>query len=118
MSTGDEILLVKRANDPCQGMLDLPGGFVEKKETAEQGLLRELNEELGDYLCSFTNRYEYENVLYNTLDLFFVIRLDQKPVINVNDDVSDFLWVQVTSIDLDKFAFDSIRSAIHVYRTS
>ncbi|MBN1945434.1 MAG: NUDIX domain-containing protein [Bradymonadales bacterium] len=42
-----EVLLVKRKNDPYQGMWCLPIGFAELKETIAQAALRELREETG-----------------------------------------------------------------------
>ena len=41
----DSILLVKRAADPGKGLWGLPGGFIEKGETLEEGATRELLEE-------------------------------------------------------------------------
>ena len=41
----DKILLVKRATDPGKGEWGLPGGFIERGETAVEGALRELFEE-------------------------------------------------------------------------
>ena len=42
---GDEILLVKRAVEPEKGKWSLPGGFLELRETLEEGAIRELKEE-------------------------------------------------------------------------
>lgn len=50
-STMDEkvlkILLIKRGEEPFKGMYALPGGFLEKNETAEEAVSRELAEEAG-----------------------------------------------------------------------
>lgn len=125
ISIDRDILLVRRAREPQQGMLDLPGGFVEADETAEQGLLRELAEELGcafsdpgRYLCNYTNRYEYAGVVYNTLDIFFHMPLTNRPSINVNDDVSGFEWRRLTEVDTNEIAFDSIKQAIQHFRNA
>jgi 8-oxo-dGTP diphosphatase len=44
---GLQILLIKRKNEPFQGMWALPGGFMEMDETLEQTAVRELEEETG-----------------------------------------------------------------------
>jgi 8-oxo-dGTP diphosphatase len=44
-----EILLVRRAIEPCLGEWSLPGGFVEIDETTEEAAVREMHEETG--LC-------------------------------------------------------------------
>lgn len=43
----DKIVICKRAIDPCRGMWNLPAGFMENGERAEDGALRELKEETG-----------------------------------------------------------------------
>ncbi|MFA5877515.1 MAG: NUDIX hydrolase [Candidatus Paceibacterota bacterium] len=41
----DQLLLIRRKNEPFQGQYALPGGFVEIGETVEQAARRELQEE-------------------------------------------------------------------------
>lgn len=41
------ILLIERGNDPYKGYWAFPGGFLNMDENAEQGALRELEEETG-----------------------------------------------------------------------
>ena len=43
----NELLVVKRGKEPAKGTLDLPGGFVDMDETAEEGMTREIREETG-----------------------------------------------------------------------
>ena len=62
-----EILVERRKNEPAKGTLDLPGGFAEPGETAEEGVRREVHEETNltvleaEYLfydvILFGNRY-------------------------------------------------------------
>lgn len=44
---GGKILLCHRSADPFKGRWDLPGGFLEEQESAEDGMKREMREELG-----------------------------------------------------------------------
>lgn len=119
-----QVLLVERATEPDKGMLDLPGGFVDPGETLEQALVRELQEELnlqlevgdcGDYLCSSVNEYPYRGVLYHSLDLFFLLRLEQQPVIKPADDVGGYRWFEPEEVPFEAVAFRSVRDALQCF---
>lgn len=44
---GDEIVLVKRENEPEKGLWSIPGGLLELGETLQNGAKRETKEETG-----------------------------------------------------------------------
>jgi ADP-ribose pyrophosphatase YjhB (NUDIX family) len=80
----DKILFAVRNVDPDKGKLDLPGGFIDPEETAEEAACREIEEELGlkisrdglQYVTTAPNHYLYKNVAYRTLDIFYEYKLD------------------------------------------
>ncbi|MEM9887000.1 MAG: NUDIX hydrolase [Bacteroidota bacterium] len=41
----DQVLLCKRAIEPCKGLWNVPAGYLENGETAEEGAMREVWEE-------------------------------------------------------------------------
>lgn len=43
----DQVLLARRAEEPCRGMWGLPSGYVEYEETLEEAAIREGQEELS-----------------------------------------------------------------------
>ena len=43
----DQVLLIRRGRAPGKGLLALPGGFLEQRETTYQSAVRELQEETG-----------------------------------------------------------------------
>lgn len=47
LNENDEILLIKRKNEPFKDLWALPGGFVEYGEKVEDAVLREIKEETG-----------------------------------------------------------------------
>ena len=44
---GDRILVIRRANQPSQGLWSVPGGMVELEETIQETAKREIREECG-----------------------------------------------------------------------
>lgn len=117
----DNILLTVRNQNPGKDMLDLPGGFVDIGETAEQAVRREIKEELGlnvqtmNYLGSYPNEYVYSGLTVHTLDLAFECTVAHYEKIMVADDVSDYVFVSKKEMDLEKIAFNSIQKIIKDY---
>lgn len=115
------LLITKRAKEPKKGMLDLPGGFVNPLESAEDALKREIMEELGvaiseaNYLCSFPNRYVYSGLTYFTTDLAFICKIEDMSIIKPADDVEDVYFMSAGKIDVEEIAFESIRNIISCY---
>lgn len=112
----DEILFTKRNQEPKKGKLDLAGGFVDPKESAEETCVRELFEEMKikvdisqlKYLASLPNVYEYKNINYNTLDLFYEYEVSEKFEVDLEiSEISETVWLKKTEIKLEEIAFDS-----------
>lgn len=121
----DEILLTRRNQEPKKGKLDLAGGFVDPKESAEQTCVRELFEEMKiqvdisqlKYLASLPNVYEYKNIVYNTLDLFYEYEVEEKFEADLElSEISDTAWLTIDDINPSEIAFDSQRIFLEKYR--
>jgi NAD+ diphosphatase len=114
----DELLVATRSRNPGIGMWDLPGGFVDPNESLEEAVVRELYEELAitvtnaKYIFSNSNTYLYKDVEYKTCDAFFVVELDEKPIVQAQDDVAAVEWVKLADVDIQRFAFESAKKAV------
>lgn len=114
---GGRLLLCERAEDPGKGLLDIPGGFIEFNETIEDGLRREIAEELHlevtrlRYLTSAPNDYVYAGVPYKTADTFFVCEAVSPEALQAADDVAAVRWLFPQAVDDGQFAFASARQA-------
>lgn len=118
---GDDICFLVRNREPKKGFLDLPGGFIEYGETAENGIIREVNEEIGlvlesediKYIGSEPNQYEYNGVNYHTCDIFFSAELNNDRVeVSDLDEISKVVWVNRNKIDYSLIAFESVREIL------
>jgi len=118
----EEILLCRRSYDPYKGTLDLPGGFVDLNESAEEALRREIEEEIGAgittmrYFCSYPNFYPYSGFEVQTLDIFFLCRLHPDSALTPKDDVSDIYFIPIDKVDVDEIKFSSIRKAVELVK--
>lgn len=112
----DEIYLTRRNRDPKKGKLDLAGGFTDPKESAEETCKRELFEELQldvdmsnlKYITSLPNVYQYKEIDYNTIDLFYEYSVSEKFEVNLElSEISEAVWIPLKELDLEDIAFDS-----------
>lgn len=116
-----DILLAVRGRDPFKGAFDLPGGFVDIGERAEEALIREVKEELNldviayQYLSSFPNIYEYQGMTYYPLDLGYICKVKSLKPIQALDDVTRFVFISPEAIDSNKIGFESTRNMIQAY---
>lgn len=116
-----ELLLTRRAFEPNKGMLDLPGGFVDPMETAEEAARREIKEELNldlsdlHYLVSFPNLYPYSNMVIPTVDLAFVCRTDDFSCMRPGDDVASIEFFPPGKVNFDALCSESMRQIIRFY---
>lgn len=113
-----ELLVCRRAKEPMKGTLDLAGGFIDRFETAEQGVVREVLEETGlevtEAIYQFTlpNTYLYSGFLVHTLDLFFVCKVKDESILRAMDDVADSFWMPLEEICPNDFGLDSVREGV------
>lgn len=117
----DKILFTVRNVNPDKGKLDLPGGFIDPNETAEEAACREIKEELGleissnklKYITTAPNNYLYKNVPYRTMDIFYECKLEEDAIsVNAKDEIEELIWIKRNEINLDKIGFVSIRKVI------
>jgi NADH pyrophosphatase NudC (nudix superfamily) len=116
------LLVVERAQDPKKGMWDLPGGFADPGESAEEALRREVTEELDlevtslRYLGSFPNVYDYMGVRYATMDLGFVCEVaDTKAVRPHAAEVAAVSFKRPDEIEAGRFAFESLSRLVELH---
>lgn len=115
-----EILFVRRRLDPKKGMWDLPGGFMNLGETAEESLRREIAEELTipihefSYFSSAADRYLYKDVNYHTLCFFYRVTVGDKPM-KASDDITSYSFISKKNIPFGEVAFDGIKKILKEY---
>ncbi|MBP5743174.1 MAG: NUDIX domain-containing protein [Paludibacteraceae bacterium] len=118
----NEILVTTRGIEPKKGKLDLPGGFVEFAETAEEALRREIKEELNievkniKFEFSMPNIYRFSDMNVRTLDLIFSCEACEATRINPQDDVKDAKYMNVNDLNEEDFGLDSIKNAIRIIK--
>ncbi len=121
----ERMVVLVRGKEPGKGLWDLPGGFVDPGETAEEALRREVCEEIGlevsamRYLGSWPNVYEYGGIRYRTLDFGFVCAADGVEQVRPREsEVAQVLLLEPGDVDLKRFAFASVgRIAAEYLRT-
>lgn len=102
-----QVLLAERGNKPNKGKYDLPGGFIDTGETAEEALYRELEEELGlqshqvsqpQYVGCYTSQYPYGKVTYQTLIFVYAASIEADVRLQPQDDVASARFVSLDAL--------------------
>ena len=119
-----EVLLVRRAKNPAKGTLDLPGGFVDMHESAEEAVYREVKEETGldisesRYLFSIPNLYMYSGFEVHTVDMFFECHVKDFIGVHAEDDAGEIVIMKKEELEAKDFGLISIKKAIEIYKKS
>ena len=104
------VLLVERAKAPGRGLLAVPGGFIEQRETAYQSALRELEEETHLKLFGDTMRRSLRaTAVFDHPDRslrgrtithahYFDLGDRELPEIRADDDAASVSWVPIDQL--------------------
>lgn len=104
----NKVLVAKRNEEPFKGQWDFLGGYIQKNETPEDALKRELKEELGvesypTFIGAFTGTASYQGYDFPVLSFAYLTEL--KGDITLNEENSEIAWIPIAS--LETIAFDS-----------
>lgn len=116
-----KLMLTTRAVEPDFGKLDLPGGFIDPGETAENAVKRELEEELSmkvkslEYIGSAPNEYIFSGYSVFTLDMAFRVIPESVKGLVPMDDILDFHFYAEDEIDYTQIPAPSIKSFVKKY---
>lgn len=116
-----ELMLVTRGVEPNYGKLDLPGGFIDPLETAENAVERELYEELGlevesmEYLGSAPNEYVFSAYSVFTLDMAFLAKAKSLDNLKPMDDILAYKFYTKDTVNFDDIPAPSIKQFVIDY---
>lgn len=121
LNTKNEFLVAIRGEEPGKGKFDLPGGFVDAGESAEEALIRELHEELAinkndvsDLQLLTTNPSEYlwgDEVVY-ACEVSFFGYLKDETVLTPQSDVAEIKWFDLPTFNEQRLYFSPHQKAV------
>jgi 8-oxo-dGTP diphosphatase len=120
-----EVLMIRRAHEPFQGELALPGGFVDQNETPLEAAARECMEETGvmtqaDHLIEvgcFGNKDRDPRGW--TVSVAFIAFLSSQTEASAQDDAKEVQWIPWHSLIKGEhtLAFDHAKIVIKAHET-
>ena len=106
----DEILLIKRLNEPFKDCWALPGGFVDENEDLEQAARRELFEETNIETDEMTQigtfGKPYRDPRGHMISVAYQTNLIESQKVKAKDDAKEVKWFSIK--DLPELAFDHL----------
>jgi 8-oxo-dGTP diphosphatase len=111
----NEILLIKRKNEPYKDCWALPGGFMEINETLKECAIRELHEETG--LCIDVEKLENVTILDDVnrdsrgrvISVVYFSTVEENAKAIASDDAKELEWFDVTKLPKN-IAFDHLKA--------
>lgn len=107
---GDHVLLIRRGRSPGKGLLAVPGGFIEQRETAYQSAVRELQEETGfellpqemEHACKAMRIFDHPDRSQRGRVITHAFHFDlgerMRPEIAGGDDAAEARWVPIAEL--------------------
>ena len=118
---GDKFLIIKRTSDNTNesGFWEFPSGKIEFGENLNDGLLRELSEEIGINLSKVnkkligTSEYliEKKGQKRYTIQLNYLIEIKEEPKIKLSNEHTEFAWVKRDDKRMDDFLKEILKYA-------
>ena len=113
-----KLLLARRGVDPAKGEWDIPGGFVDRGESAEEAVVREALEEtalrvrVSEYLGSVPDVYGSRQT--PTLNLCFMVDVLGGEM-KAQSDVAELAWFPMDKLP-NKMAFEHQKHVIELVK--
>ncbi|CAM4244265.1 NUDIX domain-containing protein [Flavobacterium terrigena] len=106
----NEILLIKRLNEPFKDCWALPGGFVDEGEDLEQAARRELFEETNIETSEMTQIGAFgkpnRDPRGHMISVAYKTNLIDNQIVKAKDDAKEVKWFSMN--DLPELAFDHL----------
>jgi 8-oxo-dGTP diphosphatase len=116
--SGNDVVLVRRKNEPFRGMWCFPGGFIEPEEGVLNGAKRELFEETAISGIELEPFGVYgdpgRDPRGRTVTVVYWSIVEHKPVLKAGDDAAECSWFALNQ--LPPMAFDHSKIAEDLLR--